>query len=112
MNNIWAHTQILWAYGNGIRSQSKKECLYMSQNPYYPPPPYQGYPTSVSDNLAQETIAVIEPAFRHGLKEISFAPLPHVLKETAAISYLLGKGYDFNTAYQTVESWEQMGFRI
>jgi hypothetical protein len=84
----------------------------MSQNPYYPSPSYQGYPTPASGNIAQETLIAIEPAFKHGLNEISFAPLPHVLRETAAISYLLGMGYDFNTAYQTVESWEQKGFRI
>jgi hypothetical protein len=81
----------------------------LSQNPYYPTPPYQGTPTPY--NLAQETLTAIEPAFKHGLKELSITPLPHVLKEAAAISYLLGKGYDYNTAFQTVESWWQMGYK-
>jgi hypothetical protein len=83
----------------------------MSQNPYYPSPSYQGYPTPASGNLAQETLAAIEPAFNHGLKEISITPLPHALKEAAAISYLIGKGYDYNTAHQIVESWWKMGYR-
>jgi hypothetical protein len=70
----------------------------VSQNPYYSSPPYQGYPTQ--HNLAQETLKVIEPVVKHGLKEV------------AAISYLIGKGYDYNTAHQIVESWEHMGFRL
>ncbi|MDB5054960.1 MAG: hypothetical protein JWM44_3010 [Bacilli bacterium] len=82
----------------------------MSKNLYYPPPPYQGYSTPVSDNLAQETLTAIDPAFKHGLKEISITPLPHAIKEAAAISYLIGKGYDYHTAHYTVESWWKMGY--
>ncbi|MGM7684500.1 hypothetical protein ACSVDA_20470 [Cytobacillus sp. Hm23] len=30
----------------------------------------------------------------------------HAMREVAAIAYLMGKGYDQKTAWQTVESWE------
>lgn len=28
------------------------------------------------------------------------------MREVAAMSYLIGRGYDLQTAYQVVESWE------
>lgn len=80
----------------------------MKQYPYYPSPPYQGYPTPY--NLAQETLTVIDPVVKHGLAEAAAISYPHALKEAAAISYLLGKGYDLHTAHQTVESWWQLGY--
>jgi hypothetical protein len=83
----------------------------MSQYPYYPSPSYQGDPAPVAGNLAQETLTAIDPAFKHGLKELSITPLPHVLKEATATGYLLGRGYDFKTAHQIVESWWKMGYR-
>jgi hypothetical protein len=82
----------------------------MSQSPYYPLSPYQGQTTPIAGNLAQETLTAIDPAFKHGLKEISITPLPHAIKEAAAVSYLIGRGYDYNTAHNIVESWWKMGY--
>jgi hypothetical protein len=82
----------------------------MLQSPYYPSSPYQGQSSPIAGDLARETLSAIDPAFRHGLNELSITPLPHVIKEAAAISYLIGKGYDYNTAHQTVECWWKMGY--
>jgi hypothetical protein len=82
----------------------------MSQSPSYQPSPYQGQSTPIAGNLAQETLSAIDPAFKHGLKEISITPLPHAIKEAAAVSYLIGRGYDYNTAHNIVESWWKMGY--
>jgi hypothetical protein len=82
----------------------------MLQSPYYPSSPYQKQSTPIAGDLAQETLTAIDPAFRHGLKEISITPLPHAIKEAAATSYLIGRGYDYNTAHNIVESWWKMGY--
>jgi hypothetical protein len=76
----------------------------MLQSPYYPSSPYQKQSTPIAGDLAQETLIAIDPAFKHGLKEISITPLPHAIKEAAATSYLIGRGYDYNTAHNIVES--------
>jgi hypothetical protein len=82
----------------------------MLQSPYFPSSSYQGQSAPIAGNLARETLSVIDPAFKHGLTKMSIIPLPFALKETAAISYLMGKGYDFNSAHGIVESWWKLGY--
>ncbi|WP_163099028.1 hypothetical protein [Peribacillus alkalitolerans] len=69
-------------------------------NPYYNPyyVPYR--------DLKSETLNAIMPFVEHGIKESMYTSHIHALTEVAAMAYLLGKGYDPQTAYKTVESWE------
>ena len=60
------------------------------------------YPQS---NLQQQTLSAISPAVRHGLREAQHLGYEHALREAVAIGYLMGRGYDFHTAWRTVESW-------
>lgn len=48
----------------------------------------------------------IEPFVQYGLKEAQYTSYPHALREVAAITYLMGMGYEPMTARQIVESWE------
>jgi hypothetical protein len=57
-------------------------------------------------DLKSETLMVIRPFVEHGLKEAVYTSYEHALTEIAAMAYLLGKGFDPQTAYKTVESWE------
>jgi hypothetical protein len=66
---------------------------YMQQMPY--------------GNLKYETLNAVQPFVRYGLHEASFTSHDHAMTEVAAIAYLLGKGFDPQTAYKTVESWEK-----
>jgi hypothetical protein len=56
-------------------------------------------------NLQQQTLAIISPAVRHGLREAQHLGYQHALTEAVAIGYLMGKGYNYDTAWRTVESW-------
>lgn len=58
-------------------------------------------------NLQQQTLSAIRPAVRHGLREAQHVGYQHALREAVAIGYLMGRGYDFNTAWRIVESWER-----
>ncbi len=58
------------------------------------------------NNLKQETLSQVQPWVQYGLKEAQKTSIPHAMMEIAAISYLMGKGYDPRTAHQIVESWE------
>ena len=49
---------------------------------------------------------IVEPYVQYGLKEAKHTSYAHAMREVAAISFLLGRGYDPNTAYRMVESWE------
>ncbi|WCK55085.1 hypothetical protein PP175_03595 [Aneurinibacillus sp. Ricciae_BoGa-3] len=78
--------------------------------------PYYGYPYPVEYHsypyLEQETLGVTAPVVHHGLKEAQKVSYSHALQEAVAISYLMGKGYNFLTAWQIVESWwKRGGFR-
>ncbi|MEH7402901.1 MULTISPECIES: hypothetical protein [Bacillaceae] len=53
----------------------------------------------------QQILTLINPAVSHGLKEAQQLGYQHALTEAVAIGYLMGKGYDYNTAWKTVESW-------
>lgn len=50
----------------------------------------------------------VTPAVNHGIIEHSYGlSLRHVLYQTNAISYLMGRGIPYPQALQTVESWER-----
>jgi len=55
--------------------------------------------------IHQQTMTAISPAVRHGLREAYHLGYQHALTEAVAIGYLMGKGYDYDTAWRTVESW-------
>lgn len=57
-------------------------------------------------HLKPQTLTCIDPFVKYGLKEATATSYAHALQEVAAMSYLLGKGMDPQTAYLTVESWE------
>lgn len=57
-------------------------------------------------HLKPQVLAAIAPFVEYGLKEAKAVSYEHALQEVAAITYLLGKGMDPQTAYLTVESWE------
>lgn len=48
----------------------------------------------------------LEPAIRHGLKELADTNPRHAMTELALMSYLMGMGFDYRTARVIVESWE------
>ncbi|WP_100407806.1 hypothetical protein [Bacillus solitudinis] len=56
--------------------------------------------------LKSQTLSTLEPLVQYGLKEAQFTSYLHAMREIAAISYLIGRGYDPRTAHQIVESWE------
>jgi hypothetical protein len=43
-------------------------------------------------NLMYETLAVVEPWVRHGLREAQVISTEHALRQATAITYLVGKG--------------------
>lgn len=57
-------------------------------------------------DLKSQTLRAVIPFVNYGLHEAAFTSYQHALTEVAAIAYLLGKGFDPQTAYKTVESWE------
>jgi hypothetical protein len=69
-------------------------------NPYH----YQDLMTQ--SQLKHHTLSTVEPIVQYGLKEAKVTSYPHAMREIAAISYLIGKGYDPRIAHQIVESWE------
>ncbi|WP_235822203.1 hypothetical protein [Gottfriedia luciferensis] len=58
-----------------------------------------------SGMTSQQVLSIINPAVSHGLREAQHLGYQHALTEAVAIGYLMGRGYDFNTAWKTVESW-------
>ncbi|MDQ0175013.1 hypothetical protein [Bacillus chungangensis] len=65
------------------------------------------YPTyTMTYDLKQETLSRVEPWVQYGLNEAQKTSIPHAMREVAAITYLMGKGYDPRMAHQIVESWE------
>lgn len=73
--------------------QSEKLADQLVKQPLYP-------------DLKLQTLNIIEPFVKYGLKEAQATSYEHSLKEVAAMTYLIGKGMDPYTAYLTVESWE------
>lgn len=65
---------------------------------------YYRYPQTSSIS-SQQVLTLINPAVTHGLREAQHLGFQHALTEAVAIGYLMGRGYDYNTAWKTVESW-------
>lgn len=61
---------------------------------------------SRNHQLKHQTLSTVEPLVQYGLKEAQVTSYLHAMREVAAVSYLIGKGYDPRMAYQMVESWE------
>lgn len=73
------------------------------QNPY----PYQRqHLDPQTQQLKRYTLSTVEPIVQYGLSEAQFTSQQHAMREVAAISYLIGRGYNPRTARQIVESWE------
>lgn len=73
------------------------------QNPYHY---QQQYLPPDSQQLKHHTLSMVEPIVQYGLKEAKFTSHQHAMREVAAISYLIGRGYNPEIAHQIVESWE------
>jgi hypothetical protein len=56
--------------------------------------------------LRNYVLGAISPVVRYGLYEMKHTSVAHSMYEISAITYLMGRGYDFPTARQIVESWE------
>nr|WP_097159423.1 hypothetical protein [Bacillus oleivorans] len=56
--------------------------------------------------LKTYTLSMLAPVVQYGLWEAQFTSYHHAMTEIAAISYLMGRGYDPQTARRIVESWE------
>jgi hypothetical protein len=56
--------------------------------------------------LRNYVLGAISPVVQYGLYEMKHTSVAHSMYETTAISYLMGRGYDFPTARHIVESWE------
>ncbi|KKK36081.1 hypothetical protein WQ57_21400 [Mesobacillus campisalis] len=73
------------------------------QNPFH----YQlGSGDFQSQQLKHHTMTTVGTAVKYGLQEAKVTSYQHAMLEVAAISFLMGKGYNFQTARQIVESWE------
>lgn len=68
---------------------------HLNQNPHHNP-----------HHLKHTVLSAVEPFVQYGLKEAQYTSYPHALREVAAITYLMGMGYQPMTAHQIVESWE------
>lgn len=56
--------------------------------------------------LKSQVLNITAPFVKYGLEEAKNTSYVHALQEVAAMTYLIGKGMDPQTAYLTVESWE------
>lgn len=63
------------------------------------------YPYPDPNMLKCETLQVVEPWVQNGLREAQTISVEHALREAAAVSFLIGRGYNPTTAHQIVESW-------
>lgn len=57
-------------------------------------------------NLRDYVLGTISPVVKYGLYEMKYTSVAHSMYEVTAISYLMGRGYDFSSARRIVESWE------
>lgn len=71
----------------------------------YPYDPQSMYGCPDTAELKRTTLSIVEPWVRNGMREAQTISVEHALKEAAAVSYLIGKGYSPTTAHQIVESW-------
>jgi hypothetical protein len=56
--------------------------------------------------LRNQVLSAVDPVVKYGLYERKHTSVAHSMFEVAAITYLMGRGCDFRTARQIVESWE------
>lgn len=56
--------------------------------------------------LRNYVLGAISPVVQYGLYEMKHTSIAHSMYEVTAITYLMGRGYDFPTARCIVESWE------
>ncbi|MGZ9584700.1 hypothetical protein [Paenibacillus marinisediminis] len=86
----------------------------MSKISYQYQPHYQPHPTYMHPHsqqhqdahmLKRETLQVVEPWVQNGLREAQRISVEHALREAAAVTYLIGRGFSPNVAHQIVESW-------
>lgn len=56
--------------------------------------------------LRDVVLSTIQPVVTYGLYEMKYTSVTHSMFEISAISYLMGRGYDFPSARRIVESWE------
>nr|WP_230199144.1 hypothetical protein [Risungbinella massiliensis] len=54
----------------------------------------------------KKTLHKVEPWVQYGLSEAQRTSVEHAMREVAAITYLIGIGYDPHAAHRIVESWE------
>ncbi|MFX3616087.1 MAG: hypothetical protein ACE3JK_00975 [Sporolactobacillus sp.] len=75
----------------------------MNHQPLYPqnPKEHQMIPdfSSPISILPAEVMNTIEPVVNHGLREAQHLGYQHALTEAVAISFLIGRVYDFNTVW-------------
>jgi hypothetical protein len=57
-------------------------------------------------NIREQVLATVRPVVMYGLHELPKTSPEHAMYEVAAITYLMGRGYDYYTAHRIVESWE------
>lgn len=67
--------------------------------------PVLGSGPAYAQNLMIETLQTVQPWVINGLREAQTISVEHALREAAAVSYLIGKGYEPAAAHQIVESW-------
>jgi hypothetical protein len=92
---IWAQQKTLWAYAEVYSQHREDENTLAMTDPYY----------SQFPDLMQETLTAVEPWVRHGMWEAQAISTEHALREAAAVTYLIGRGYYPEAAHQIVESW-------
>ncbi|WP_176714154.1 hypothetical protein [Orenia metallireducens] len=66
------------------------------------------YPPRRSDRgvAPYDIVRDLNPLVDYAIEEGRTVGLRHAIMEVMLISYLMGMGFDYNTAYMTVESWE------
>ncbi|MBT2723973.1 hypothetical protein [Bacillus sp. ISL-46] len=76
-------------------------------NPYQYNPYHFNQPHHYSPHHYKHTVlSNVEPLVQYGLQEAQHTSFPHALREVAAITYLMGMGYEPTVARKIVESWE------
>ncbi|WP_353948511.1 hypothetical protein ABNN70_01345 [Sporolactobacillus sp. Y61] len=63
-------------------------------------------PNSHPAHLKDRVLSAVAPVLQYGMKEAMYTSHHHAMTEVAAITYLMGMGYDPRMARQIVESWE------
>ncbi|MDF2647176.1 MULTISPECIES: hypothetical protein [unclassified Paenibacillus] len=56
--------------------------------------------------IRNQVLSAVQPVVHYGLREAAHTSVEHAMFEVAAITYLMGRGFDYYTAHRLVESWE------